>query len=131
MSIFADAEAEFAAIWDSIKHVFHDDVKPAIETFLKQFSTEFGLQAVTAALAAVATLETGTPFGGVAVGLANTLIADAKADAASTALLDANQILQTVQSALQVAKVANSVQTPADKTAAATIAAPATDAPAV
>jgi hypothetical protein len=39
--------------------------------------------------------------------------------------MDATKVLQTVQSALQVAKAANNVVIPADQTAAAAIAAPA------
>jgi hypothetical protein len=123
MTILSAAEADFESAWEKVKGIFIADVEPVLKTFIKQFDSQFGAQAITAALGAVATLTTGNiAFGEVATGLATTLYADAKADAATDASLDATQVLQTIQSALQVAKAVNGVVTPADQTAAAAIA---------
>lgn len=125
MSIFTRLETDFENFWaNHVKPFVSADVEPVLKTFIQQFDSVFGQQALTAALAAVGSLATGAAFGPVAVGLATTLYADAKADATNTAELDATQILQTVQSALQVAKAANGVVTASDTTAATTIAAP-------
>src|ERR1700722_19826752 len=126
MSIFTNLESDFDNFWDNtVKPFISNDVEPTLKAFVQQFDSAFGAQALTAALGAVASLSSGAAFGTVATGLATTLYTEAKADAASTAELDATQILQTVQSALQVAKAANNVVTPADQTAAATLSAPA------
>lgn len=127
MSIFTNLETDFEGFWaNKVKPFLSADVEPVLKTFIQQFDSAFGQQALTAALGAVATLSTGNvAFGSVATGLATTLFNDAKADAATDASLDATQVLQTVQSALQVAKAANNVVTPADTTAIATIAAAA------
>ena len=125
MSIFTNLETDFDNFWDNtVKPFIANDVEPTLKAFVQQFDSAFGAQALTAALGAVASLSTGAGFAGVATGLATTLFSDAKADATSTAEVDATQILQTVQSALQVAKAANNVVTPADTTAAAAIATP-------
>ena len=124
MSIFTNLEADFENFWATkIKPFLSKDVEPVLKTFIQQFDSKFGAQALAAALGAVATIETGGGFGVVATGLATTLFADAKADAASGAELTAAQVLQTVQSALQVAKAASGVTTTADQTAATAIAA--------
>lgn len=124
MSIFINLESDFETFWaNHVKPFLTNDVEPVLKTFVQQFDSVFGAQALTAALGAVASLSTGAAFGATAVGLATTLYTDAKSDASSTAELDATQILQTVQSALQVAKAANNVVTPADQTAVAAIAA--------
>ena len=126
MSIFTNLETDFDNFWDNtVKPFLSADVEPTLKAFVQQFDSAFGAQALTAALGAVATLATGGAFATVATGLATTLFADAKADATNTAELDATQILQTVQSALQVAKAAGNVVTPADAAAATAIAAPA------
>ncbi len=122
MSIFTNLETDFDNFWNNhVKPFLTQDVEPILKTFVQQFDSQFGQQAITAALGAVGTLATGAGFGTVATGLATTLIGDAKADAKSDVTLDATQVLQTIQSALQVAKVANGVVTPADQTAAAAI----------
>jgi hypothetical protein len=122
MSIFTSLESDFEGWWTNhVKPFLTNDVEPTLKAFMQQFESVFGQQALTAALGAVATLSGGAAFGTVATGLATTLYADAKADASNTAEVDATQILQTVQSALQVAKAANSVVTPSDQTAAAAI----------
>lgn len=126
MSIFKNLESDFETFWNNhVKPVVQDDIEPVLKSFIQQFDSVFGQQALTSALSAVAALETGSAFGAVATGLATTLFADAKADAANTAELDATTVLQTVQSALQVAKAANGITTPADQTAVASISAPA------
>ena len=110
MSIFTNLEADFENFWATkIKPFLSKDVEPVLKTFIQQFDSKFGAQALAAALGAVATIETGGGFGVVATGLATTLFADAKADAAS--------------GALQVAKAASGVTTTADQTAATAIAA--------
>ena len=126
MSIFTNLETDFDNFWNTkVKPFISADVEPILKTFIQQFDSVFGQQALTAALGAVATLSTGNvAFGTVATGLATTLFNDAKADAATDATLDATQVLQTVQSALQVAKAANSVVTPTDAATAAAIATP-------
>jgi hypothetical protein len=126
MSIFTNLETDFDQFWDNhVKPFLANDVEPAIKTFVQQFDSVFGQQALTAALGAVASLALpGASFGAVATSLATTLYTDAKTDAATTAELNATQILQTVQAALQVAKTASGVVTPADQTAAATLATP-------
>lgn len=122
MTIIESVEGDFSRLWDNhIKPFFTADVEPTLKLFIGQFQTQFGQQAITAALGSTAALAAGQPFGVIATGLAATLAADATADAETNATLDANTILQTVQSALQVAKVANGVQTPADQTAAASL----------
>ena len=129
MSIFTNLENDFEAFWTNhIRPFLHDDVEPLIKTFVQQFDSQFGQQAITAALGAVGSLATGSPFGVVAAGLATTLFEDAKKDAKENATLDAKQILQTIQSALQVAKVANGITTASDQVTVATMTAPATTA---
>jgi hypothetical protein len=126
MSIFTSIEGDFERFWaNHVQPFVSSDVEPALKSFISQFDSVFGQQALTAALGAVATLATGANFGTTAVGLATTLYKDAESDATTTAESQATQILQTVQSALQVAKAANNVITPADTTAVATIATPA------
>lgn len=125
MSIFTNLEADFESFWaNHVKPFLVADVEPTLKAFMQQFESEFGKQAITAALSATASLAGGAAFGTVATGLATTLYADAKADAAENATLDITQILQTVQSALQVAKVANGIVTPSDQAAAAAIGNP-------
>ena len=125
MSIFTtiegDVETDFEAFWANVQGFFSADVAPAVKSFLQVFSTTFGQQALTAALATVGSLATGTTFTTAATGLATTLLGDAKTDAASEAELSATQMLQTIQSALQVAKVANNVVTPSDQQTAASL----------
>lgn len=126
MSIFTALEKDFEDFWNNhVKPFVHNDVEPALKKFVQQFDSKFGMQAITAALSAVAALETGSAFGATATSLATTLYKEATTDAASIGELDATEILQTVQAALQVAKTANNVITPADQTAAAAISAPA------
>lgn len=123
MSIFKNLEGDFESWWNGhFKPFLHEDVEPVLKTFIKQFESAFGQQAITAALGAVGSLATGASFGVVATGLATTLYADAKADAAHDATLDVTTVLQTIQSALQVAKAATGTVTAADTAAAATIA---------
>lgn len=124
MSIFTNLEQDFETFWaNHVKPFLTSEVEPVLKSFVQQFDTIFGQQAITAALSAVASLGEGAGFGAVATDLATTLYNDAKTDAAKTAELDATQILLTVQSALQVAKSASNIITPADQTAAASISA--------
>lgn len=95
-----------------------------LKKFISQFDTQFGQQALTASIEAVGSIAAGAQFAPTAIGLATTLYNDAKADVKADATLDAAQVLQTVQSALQVAKAANGIVTTADATAAAQIASP-------
>jgi hypothetical protein len=124
MSIFANLETDFENFWTNhMKPFLNDGVEPILKTFMQQFDSQFGQQAITDALAAVASLSTGAAFGPTAIALAATMFGQAKADAATNATLDAAQILQTIQSALQVAKAGNNITTPADQQAAQAIAA--------
>jgi hypothetical protein len=126
-TIETSIEGDFERLWDNhIKPIFSADIEPALKSFVGLFQSQFGQQALTAALTDVAKVATGTSFASVAVDLATTLYSDAKSDATADATLTATQVLQTVQSALQVAKATNGITTTADQTAAATIAAPAT-----
>lgn len=126
MSIFTNLETDFETFWaNHVKPFLVADIEPTLKTFISQFESTFGQQAITAALGATAALTGGAAFGTVAAGLAATLAADATADAKTGAILDANTLLQTVQSALQVAKIANGVITPADQVAAAALPVPA------
>jgi hypothetical protein len=102
MSIFSD-------LWDNIKHFFSADVEPALKTFLEQFATGEGTIILNAAIAAAPELITGN-FAAVSAEVLATVVAQSKTLAAQ----DAKITLQQVQSALQVAKVAQSIQTPAD-----------------
>ena len=113
MSIFTSLETDFDNFWDNhVKPFLTADVEPVLKSFVQQFDSVFGQQALTAALGAVASLALpGASFGAIATGLATTLFSDAKSDASTTAELDATQILQTVQSALQVAKAATNTVT--------------------
>lgn len=122
MSIFTSTEAEFEEIWAGIKHIFVDDVEPTLKLFFKQFAGQFGKQALDLALADVGKLATGESFAVVAIDAATTLYADAKADAKEDGALDAATILQTVQSAFAVAKVATATVAPSDTAAIPTIA---------
>lgn len=125
MSIFKNLESDFETFWnDKVKPFLHDDVEPVLKSFVQQFDSVFGKQALTASLEAVAEIPV-VGFGPTAINLATTLYNDAKKDAAQTAELDATQVLLTVQSALQVAKASGAIATPADQTAAASISAPA------
>lgn len=128
MSIFKNLEDDFDAFWDEhVKPFLVDDVEPVLKNFVNQFTSKFGQQAITAAMAAVVSLaEPGAAFGQIAAGLASTLFADAKADAATQGELTAAQVLQIVQSALQVAKASTGTVTPADTTVAASITSSAT-----
>ncbi len=121
MSIFTNTEKEFEDIWDDIKHIFVDDVEPVMKIFFNQFAGQFGKQALDLAMTDVVKLATGAPFAEVAIEAAATLYADAKADAKEDATLDAAKILQTIQSAFAVAKVATATVAPRDTTAVATI----------
>lgn len=123
MSIFKKIESDFDSFWDNkIKPVIKDDIEPHLKTFLQQFDSAFGAQAIAAALGAVAKLSTpGAAFATVAADLAETLYTDAQHDAANTAELDATQILTTAQSALAVVKTSTATVTPSDQTAAAAI----------
>lgn len=123
MSIFKNLEEDFENFWNNTgKPFLHDDIEPTLKAFVEQFNSQFGRQALAAALGAVEALaEPGAAFGSIAAGLATTLFNDAKATATSTAELDIKQILQTVQSALQVTKAANGIVTQTDAATAASI----------
>lgn len=123
MSIFTNLETDFDDFWNNtVKPFLHKDVEPVLKSFVQQFDSKFGQQAIAAALGAVESLAMpGAAFGSIATGLATTLFNDAKTDAETTAELNATQILQIVQSALQVAKMTNNIITPADAAAATSI----------
>ena len=124
MSIFTSIEGDFDRFWaNHMKPFLHDDVEPILKAFIRQFDSQFGKQAITAALEAVPEVAT-VGFAPTAVSLATTLYKDAVADAQTDAALTATQVLQTIQSALQVAKAVNGIVTPADQTAAASLTQP-------
>lgn len=124
MSIFTNLESDFEGFWaNHVSPFLSADVEPALKSFIQTFDSQFGQQAITDALGAVASLATGAGFATVATGLATTLYTQAKADAGSDATITATGILQTVQSALQVAIVANNIVTPANVATALAIAA--------
>ena len=130
-NVEAAVVADFDSWWDGhVKPVLTTDIEPVLKKFLKQFGSQFGAQAVTAALGGVAALSTGTPFAVVTTSLATTLLNDATTDAGADATLDATQVLQTIQSALQVAKIANDVVTPSDQKTVDAIASAGQPAPA-
>ena len=135
MSIFTNLESDFESWWTNhVKPVLTNDVEPVLKSFIQQFDSQFGQQAInprhSGSCRCWPTRQQAWASPPPRQQLATfTLYTQAKADAASDATLDATQILQTVQSALQVAKAANNVVTPADQTAAAAIAAPMTDGP--
>lgn len=116
MSIFTIIEADFEAFWNEhLKPFLLEDAEPVLKIFVKQFSSVFGQQALAAAMGAVGDLVEGKGFGTVASDLATSLFNSAKQDAANEVnAIDINQILQTIQSALQVAKVANGIVAPGD-----------------
>jgi hypothetical protein len=116
MSIFTDF---FSSAWSRIKTVFKDDVEPTLEAFLKQFSSDEGHLILTTAIAAAPALATGN-FGVIAGQVLSTVVSQSEALAAQ----DVTKTLQQVQSALQIAKVANNVLTPGDQQIIATATAP-------
>ena len=118
MSIFTDT---FAKIWTDISGFFKEDVQPELKSFLTQFATDEGHLILTAAIAAAPALLTGN-FGVVAAQVVATVVSQSETLAAQ----DATKTLQQVQSALQVAKVAQNIQTPADVQIVATSTAAAT-----
>lgn len=113
MSIFSNPEKEFAKIWDEIKSIFHADVQPFLEQFLKQFASADGKLILTDGIAAATALASGTSFGAVAA----TLVTDLLAKSQTLAAQDALQTLQQIQSALQIGKVVGNVVTPSDQKA--------------
>lgn len=123
---FKDADNSFDAWWNSnAKPFLKDDVEPALKAFIKQFATPLGQQALSIALGLAASLATpGAAFGAIAAQAVPTLIKDAEGDLAVAAQTG----LQTMQSALQVAKVATGTITPNDvataQAASTTIATP-------
>lgn len=112
----------FKSIWTHISSFFHDDIAPPMEAFLKQFSSDEGHLILTTALTVAPALVTGG-FGAIAQEVLGTVISQSAVLAAQ----DITKTLQQVQSALQIAKVAQNITTPGDTqiiTAATPAAAP-------
>jgi hypothetical protein len=111
MSIFKTTEGDFSAWWDNtVKPFISDDIEPALKTFLSQFDSQLGKQSLGIALEEVAALATGSPFSTVVLAVAGKLVDDAKTDAQA----DAGAALATIQSALQITKVATSTVATSD-----------------
>lgn len=115
MSIFTDF---FANAWEKIKHIFHDDVEPVLETFFKQFASDEGKLILSTAIAYAPQLLTGN-FGAVSALVIKELVEKSTAIASQ----DTSQTLQQVQSALQIAKVSQGIATPKDQDIIANVAA--------
>lgn len=111
MSIFNTIGETFNVWWDKIKHIFHDDVEPAVKTFFSDFATEEGKLILVEGIEAAKQLAEGRAFGVVALELVTDLISKSPAIAAQ----DAAKTLQQVQGALQIGKAANGIQTTSDK----------------
>lgn len=116
MSIFNDGT--FPAIWVKIKHVFHDDVEPVLETFFKQFAGDEGKLILSTALAYAPQLLTGN-FGVISALVIKELLEKSTVIASQ----DVEHTLQQVQSALQIAKVSQGIATPKDQDIIANVAA--------
>lgn len=110
MSIFANIETEFEAIWTKFEGIFNTEIEPTLKNFLQQFATKDGQLILTSAIAAVGALTGGTPFATVAEELVTGLIKQSESIAEQSALTT----LQQVQGALSVAKIAGAVVAPAD-----------------
>lgn len=114
MSIFTTVrdgvEYPFELAWDHIKPVFVEDVAPALKSFLALFASDEGKFILQTALAAAPALLTGN-FGAISAAI----VSDVIAGSVKIAAQDATITLQQVQSALQIAKVAQNIATPADQ----------------
>jgi hypothetical protein len=117
MSIFKTIGDTFDALWEKVKHIFHDDVEPAVKTFFSDFASAEGKLILTEGIEAAKQLAEGKPFGEVALELVTDLIAKSPAIAAQ----DAAKTLQQVQGALQIGKAANGIQSASDKELVATV----------
>lgn len=119
MSIFTDAKADIESVWAKIEGVFDADVAPYLKQFLEQFASQDGKLILTAGIEAAGQLATGTPFGAVATALVTSLLSQSE----TIAKADASTTLAQIQSAIQIGKVVNAVQSPSDVTAVAAITA--------
>lgn len=121
MSLFVTVrdgiEYPFEQAWEHIKPVVVDELAPSLKSFLLLFSTDEGKFILQTAIAYAPKLLEG-PFGAVAAEIASVVIAGSIAIAKQ----DASITLQQVQSALQIAKVAQNIQTPSDTALAASVA---------
>ncbi len=124
MSVFKEIVDGFEDFWDKhIKPFLASEIEPLLKTFMQQFDTVFGQHALQAAFAAIGRLEQGESFGKVAADLTAKLLEDAKNDVHQIVLMDTGQALQVVQSAMQIAKSAGNIATPADQNITASISA--------
>lgn len=122
MSIFItvrDAvEYPFEQAWEHIKPVFVEDIAPAIKSFLQLFASTEGKFILETAIAYAPKLIKGS-FSAVV----EEIIAVVISGSIAIAKQDANTTLQQVQSALQVAKATQGIQTAGDTAIAASVAA--------
>lgn len=113
MSLFVTVrdgvEYPFEYAWDHIKPVIADELAPSLKAFLQLFSTDEGKFILQTGLAYAPKLLT-EPFGVVAAEVVSVVVAGSVAIAKQ----DGSITLQQIQSALQIAKVAQNIQTPAD-----------------
>jgi hypothetical protein len=121
MSIFSSIEQDFETIWDGIKGAFSADVEPVLKGFFQQFASDDGKLILTDGIAAAGALATGASFATVGA----TLFTDLLAKSQTLAAQDAGKVLLSVQSALQIGKVANGTLTVSDQAVVATAPAPA------
>ncbi len=118
MSILSDIGEFFEDLWDKFGGFLHDDVKPAFKIFFQQFAGHEGALIFRLAVKYAPQLASGK-FGDVSVAMARELIQESAVIAAQ----DFSITLQQVQSALQVEKVAQNIQTPSDQVLVANVAA--------
>jgi hypothetical protein len=118
MSIFTSIEQDFEAIWDGIKGAFNADVEPVLKSFFQQFASDDGKLILTDGIAAAAGLASGASFASIGAAMFTDLLAKSETIAAQ----DAGKVLLTVQSALQIGKVAAGTLTASDHAIVATAA---------
>lgn len=111
MSLFIKIKDAAVSSYDHVKTVisgiFHNDVEPALITFLHVLETNGGAALISLALQTVISAETGVPFGT----LTTTLIANAEAQGIQVATIAAHSALQVAQTHLQ-AQLADKTGTP-------------------
>lgn len=101
-------EYPFEQAFDAIRNVFDSKYLPQLEIFLKLFAADEGKDFLDAAPDFLSTLET-AGFAAATVELIRKVLGDDIADAKK------DWALATAQSALQIAKVSQNVQTATDK----------------
>lgn len=117
MSIFSQIGDIFEDLWENLSKFFHTDVEPAFKLFFQQFASDEGKLIFEKAVKYAPQLITGK-FSEVVPLIIKELISESTVIAAQ----NYEKTVQQVQSALQVAKVASNIATPADQKIAATIA---------